>query len=59
MLWNADGISFDTALAELEHGMPASTDWLFEQVGASRLERLILVDATGFKRSGLEVSGIP
>ena len=46
MLWNADGISFDTALAELEHGMPASTDWLFEQVGASRLERLILVDAT-------------
>ncbi len=46
MVWNADGLPFESALGELENGMPTNLDWLLEQVGASRLERFIVVDAT-------------
>ncbi len=46
MLWKPDGMRFDTALAALSEGKPASLDWLMEQVGTSRLERFIVVDAT-------------
>ena len=46
MLWNADGIAKTTALEALERGRPANLDWLVEQLGASRLERLIVVDTT-------------
>jgi len=46
MLWNPDGLEFDTAVSELAHGRPANLNWLIEQLGASRLERIIIVDAT-------------
>ena len=46
MLWNADGIALESALKDLPNGRAANLDWLIEQLGASRLERLIIVDAT-------------
>ncbi len=46
MLWNADGIAKATAQEALGRGRPADLDWLVEQLGASRLERLIVVDTT-------------
>ncbi len=46
MAWNADGIPTGTALQALSSGRPASMDWLVQQLGASRLERLIVVDTT-------------
>ena len=46
MLWDADGLEFDTAVSELAGGRPANLDWLVEQLGACRLERIIVVDAT-------------
>ncbi|MDE2730832.1 MAG: bifunctional aspartate kinase/homoserine dehydrogenase I [Bacteroidota bacterium] len=46
MLWNADGLPFETAVSELKNGREANLDWLLEQLGASRLERVIVVDTT-------------
>ena len=46
MIWNADGIGKADALEALGSGRPANLDWLVEQLGASRLERLIVVDTT-------------
>ena len=46
MLWDADGLEFGTAVSKLADGRPANLDWLVEQLGASRLERIIVVDAT-------------
>ncbi len=46
MLWNADGLPLDTVLKDLADGRATNLDWLVEQLGASRLERLIIVDAT-------------
>ncbi len=46
MLWNPDGLAFETAASDLEHGSPANLNWLVEQLGSSRLERIIVVDAT-------------
>lgn len=46
MLWNPDGLSFESALTDLEDGREANLDWLLEQLGASRLERVIVVDTT-------------
>ncbi len=46
MLWNPDGLEFATAVSDLVHGRPANLNWLVEQLGASRLERIIVVDAT-------------
>lgn len=46
MLWNPEGLAFDTAVSDLNQGMPANLNWLLEQLGASRLERIIIVDAT-------------
>ena len=46
MLWNPDGLSLETALTDLEQAREASLDWLLEQLGASRLERVIVVDTT-------------
>lgn len=46
MLWNPDGLAFDTAVSDLTNGSPANLNWLLEQLGASRLERIIVVDAT-------------
>lgn len=46
MVWSAEAFPFGSALGELENGMPTNLEWLLEQVGASRLERLIVVDAT-------------
>ena len=46
MTWNADGLPVDTALEQLSGGRPANLDWLLEQLGASRLERIIVVDTT-------------
>ena len=50
MLWKPDGMRFDTALSTLDNGKSASLDWLLEQVGTSRLERFIVVDATANPR---------
>ena len=46
MLWNPDGLSFETAAEDLGNGREANLDWLVEQLGASRLERVIIVDTT-------------
>ena len=46
MLWNPDGLSFESALTDLKDGREANLDWLLEQLGASRLERVIVVDTT-------------
>ena len=46
MRWNADGLSLGQAAEQLQDARPANLDWLVEQLGASRLERLIVVDAT-------------
>ena len=46
MVWNADGIPTDVAMEQLKTGKPASLDWLVQQLGESRLERLIVVDTT-------------
>jgi len=46
MLWNPDGLEFDQAARNLSEGRPANLNWLIEQLGASRLERIIIVDAT-------------
>ena len=46
MLWNPDGLEFDTAVSDLAQGRPANLHWLIEQLGASRIERIIIVDAT-------------
>lgn len=46
MIWNPDGLEFDTAVSDLADGLPANLTWLLEQLGASRLERIIVVDAT-------------
>ena len=46
MIWNADGIPTDAALEQLKGGRAADLDWLVQQLGASRLERLIVVDTT-------------
>lgn len=46
MIWNPDGLGFATAVSELENGRPTNLNWLVEQLGASRLERIIIVDAT-------------
>ena len=46
MLWNPDGIEFGTAVSDMVHGRPTNLNWLVEQLGASRLERIIIVDAT-------------
>lgn len=46
MLWNPEGLSLDRAVSDLTDGRPANLNWLIEQLGASRLERTIIVDAT-------------
>ena len=46
MLWNPDGLELDTAMTDLADGRPANLNWLLEQLGASRLERIIIIDAT-------------
>ena len=46
MLWNPDGLGFARAVSDLENGRPTNLNWLLEQLGASRLERIIMVDAT-------------
>ena len=46
MLWDADGLEFGTAVSKLASGRPTNLDRLLEQLGASRLERIIVVDAT-------------
>ncbi len=46
MVWSADGIEKCHAMDALRQGRPANLDWLAEQLGASRLERLIVVDTT-------------
>ena len=46
MIWDADGIDTHGALEALKRGRPANLDWLADQLGASRLERLIVVDTT-------------
>ncbi len=46
MLWNPDGLEFDAAISNLAEGRSTNLQWLIEQLGASRLERIIIVDAT-------------
>ncbi len=46
MLWSPDGLEFDDAAANLVDGQPSNLNWLIEQLGASRLERIVIVDAT-------------
>jgi len=46
MLWDPDGLEFGRAVSDLHEGRPANFNWLIEQLGASRLERIIVVDAT-------------
>jgi len=46
MLWNPDGLEFGRAVSDLNDGRPANFNWLIEQLGASRLERIIVIDAT-------------
>ncbi len=46
MVWNPDGLAFDGAIANLAEGRSTNLQWLTEQLGASRLERIIIVDAT-------------
>ena len=50
MCWDTDGIAPERVMEELEDGVSTNLDWLIEQLGASRLERVILVDATASER---------
>lgn len=49
MLWSPDGLELDRAEADLANGRQANLSWLIEQLGASRLERIIIVDASASK----------
>ncbi|MFB3131752.1 MAG: bifunctional aspartate kinase/homoserine dehydrogenase I [Rhodothermales bacterium] len=46
MVWDEEGLPLDDALACLEGGQPTDLDGLIETLTQSRLERLLVVDAT-------------
>ena len=46
MIWDEEGLPLDEALARLEDGIPTDLDELIETLAQSRLERLIVIDAT-------------
>ncbi len=47
MRWDTNGIALDTALADLDaHGEPADLDALVEHLKTSKLERILVIDAT-------------
>ena len=46
MVWDEEGLPLDDALACLEGGQPTDLDGLIETLAQSRLERLLVVDAT-------------
>ena len=46
MAWDEEGLPLDEALARLDEGRPTDLDGLIETLAQSRLERLLVVDAT-------------
>lgn len=59
IVWDAEGIPFDQALHRLEeNGQPADLDAVIAHLRASKLERLIVVDATASSAIAERIPGL-